>query len=498
MSDTSRFVRQEPNAGISTGLQQFSELPDWLASIKDHDHIRDVLTKHIPEISNGSVILKKCKIGHMLLKEGVWQNRCTLKVGVPDEPGERTIEFSGMFFPPGFLSIDQAVVEGTFGAEGWHAIFPELNLELRTQQPETELESVGLLTDPERSREFLERSLRGASPAYRGLHLRSCKPEIIRYKPGNRCTILYQLEYAPGLPVESSRPAIVVAKIDHQDKGRNAYESMKALWDASFGSGNSVRIAEPLAYDPDLRVFVQGPVWEERTLADLFLSALDEGTPEAMDVLRATMSKTAMGLADVHRSGVEIGQKVTWEEEIAEVQAQVRELSAVFPNLSSGAALFLERIGRIEAATPRDPLVPSHGTFRPVQVLLNKGEVSFIDFDSFCQSEPARDISMFLASLMTLSLTSSSYNAGEYSNQPVPNLAKWEVGFEQVSAICGQFLDAYQQFLPVSRKRVALWQALDLFHYVLAGWMKVKVGEVNLQVKLLERFLVASDLINGK
>jgi hypothetical protein len=492
MSDISRFVHQEPNAGISTGLQQFSELPGWLASIKDHDHICEVLARDIPEIANGSVILKKCKIGHMLLKQGAWQNRCTLKVGVPDEPGERTVEFSGLLFPPGFLSIDQAVVEGVFGAEAWHAIFPELNLELRTQEPETELESVGLLTDPDRSREFLERSLRGASPAYRSLHIQSCKPEIIRYKPGNRCTILYQLEYAPDMPVEAYRPAIVVAKIDHQEKGRNAYESMKALWNASFGSGNSVRIAEPLAYDPDLRVFIQGPVWEEQTLADLFLTALDQGTPEAIEALNETMQKTAMGLADLHRSGVEIGQKFTWEEEIAEVQSQVIQLSAIFPNLSSGAAPFLERIGRLEAAALRDPLVPSHGTFRPVQVLLNKGEVSFIDFDSFCQSEPARDLSMFLASMMTLGLTVSS------SDQTTSNVADWEARFEQVFSICEQFLEAYQHFQPVSRQRVALWQALDLFHYVLSGWMKVKVDEASFLVKLLERFLIASHLIDGK
>ena len=484
--------QKEPDAGISSGLEQFSELPGWLVSIKDHDHICEVLSKDIPETANGSVILKKCKIGHMLFNDRVWQNRCTLKVDVPDEQGERTIEFSGALFPPGFLSSDQAVVEGIFGAEGWHAIIPELNLELWTQEPETELESVGLLTDPERSREFLERSLRGASPAYRSLQIQSCKPEIVRYKPGNRCTILYRLEYAPAMPMESYRPAIVVAKIDRQEKGRNAYEGMKALWDASFGSSNSVRIAEPLAYDPDLRVFIQGPVWEEQTLADLFLSALDSGTPEAIEALNETMQKTAMGLAELHRSGVKIGQEVTWEEEIAEVQAQVIQLSAIFPNLSSGAAPFLERIGRLEAAALRDPLVPSHGTFRPVQVLLHKGEVSFIDFDSFCQSEPARDLSMFLASLMILGLTDSA------SDQSITDPADWEARFDQVSSICKQFLDAYEQFQPVSRQRVALWQALDLFHYVLSGWMKVKVDEVSFLVKLLERFLIASHLTDAR
>ncbi|HEY9526532.1 MAG TPA: hypothetical protein VIR02_05580, partial [Anaerolineales bacterium] len=188
MSEISHSVQQEQDAAISAGLQQFSNLPGWLASIKDPAPVSQALSRHVPEIAMGSVILKKCKIGHMLLKDRLWQNRCTLKVRVPDEGGDRTIELSGIFFPPGVLSSDQGTVEGVFGAEGWHAIFPELNLELRTEEPETELESVALLSDPESSREFLERSLRGLSLANRSLHIQSCKPEIIRYKPGNRCT----------------------------------------------------------------------------------------------------------------------------------------------------------------------------------------------------------------------------------------------------------------------------------------------------------------------
>ena len=498
MSDLRRSVHQEQNAAISNGLQQFSELPGWLASAKDQDRTRSVLSKEIPEIADGSVILKKCKIGHMLLKGSVWQNMCTLKIGDPGEPGERTIEFNGTLFPPGFLSIDHSVVEGVFGAEGWHAIFPELNLELRTSEPETELESFRLLTDEDKSREFLERSLRGASPAYRNVLIQSCKPEVVRYKPGNRCTVLYYLEYAPDMPVESYGPPIVVAKTDHQEKGQNAYESMKALWDTSFGSSNSVRIAEPLAYDSDLRVFVQGPVWEEQTLADLFMSALNSGTPEGSRALNETLQKTARGLADLHQSGVKIGETVAWEDEMAEVQVQVMQLSAVFPNLDSSARPFLERISQLEAATPRDPLVPSHGTFRPVQVLLNKGEISFIDFDSFCQSEPARDLAMFLSSLMTLGLTLSSFDEDKPSDQTIANPAHWEATFEQVSPICEQFLNAYQKFHTVSRPRVALWQALDLFHYVLSGWMKVKADEISFLVKLLDRFLLASHLIDAR
>src|SRR5215211_7170986 len=145
MPDMRCFVPLELNAAASTGLHPFSELPGWRASATGNDRTYKVLSKDIPEIANGSVILKKCKIGHMLLEDGVWKNRCILKVSVTGEPGEQTIEFNGTLFLPGILSIDHSVVEGVFGEEGWHAVFPELNLELRMPEPETELESFGLL-----------------------------------------------------------------------------------------------------------------------------------------------------------------------------------------------------------------------------------------------------------------------------------------------------------------------------------------------------------------
>jgi hypothetical protein len=498
MSDTSHLTPQERDAAISTGLKKFSNLPDWLTSIKDHDRTYRVLSREIPEIADGRIILKKCRIGHVDYKEGVWQNRCTLKFRMHGEPAGKTIELSGILYPPESIPVDHPVVEGDFGTDGWHAIFPELNLELKTLEPETELVAFGLLTDPEKAREFLEHSLRGASLAYRNVQIQSCNPEIARYKPGDRCTILYHLEYAPDMPADVHAPPIVVAKTARQEKGRNAYEGMKALWDASFGSSNSVRIAEPIAYDPDLKVFVQGPVWEEQTLAELFLSALDDGSPEAIGAVSETMRQTAVGLADLHRSGVKIGQVVSWADEIAEVEAELTPLCAVFPDLISHAEPFLERVRQLEAATSPDPFVPSHGTFRPVQVLLNKEELSFIDFDSFCQSEPARDLSMFLTSMMGISLAPPASDKGKDPDHTIADSAYWESRFERVSSICDQFLDAYEQHHPVSRQRVALWEALNLFYFVVSGWKKAKTSEIPLLVRLIDRFLLESHLVDAR
>src|SRR5207248_9088057 len=96
---------------------------------------------------------------------------------------------------------------------------------------------------------------------------RSCVPRVMRYKPGSRCTILYHLEYPPG--PDAGWPELVVAKTYAGDKGRIAWEGMRALWASPLARSSAVTIAEPLAFLPEMNVLVQGPIREEQTLHDL-------------------------------------------------------------------------------------------------------------------------------------------------------------------------------------------------------------------------------------
>jgi len=89
---------------------------------------------------------------------------------------------------------------------------------------------------------------------------------------------------------------------------------------------------------------------EEKTLKIFTTVAFRARTPEAIEGLNQVMQKTAAGPA---------------------------------------AELLLDRLEQLARAYPPDPLVPSHSSFRPAQALLYKDQIGFIDFDSFCQSEPA-------------------------------------------------------------------------------------------------------------
>src|SRR5207247_1243506 len=69
-------------------------------------------------------------------------------------------------------------------------------------------------------------------------------------------------------------PEAVVAKTYWRDKGRVAYEGMRALWESELRRSSAVIIAEPLAFIPELRVLIQAAVPHESTLQDLLRSVL--------------------------------------------------------------------------------------------------------------------------------------------------------------------------------------------------------------------------------
>jgi hypothetical protein len=69
--------------------------------------------------------------------------------------------------------------------------------------------------------------------------------------------------------------------------------------------------------------------------------------------------------------------------------------------------------------------------------------------------------------------------------------------FEIASSLCETFLSEYEKYQPVSRERVALWEALDLLMEVLHGWIKVKPGELADVIYTLEQFLIDKKIVTS-
>jgi len=490
MSATDRRRELPPWTTILSSIRAFARLPDWLMDAVQAEHVRSVLIHSIPKFASGALILQKCRAKHLLLSDDgtVWTGTYHLTIAEPGSGQSRVIRLQGMLLPPDQAAPDAITAAVPFSSEGWRQYIPEPRVLLQMQSPDAQLDALPQLTNPEQARALLEQSIRAQATAYRELHITSCRPQVLRYHPGLRCTIGYHLTYASGRAAHQNWPTFVVAKTYDGEAGRNAYDCMQALWDSPLGRGAAVRIAEPLAYVPKLQLLVQGPIPGEQTLQELLASALHAHTPEALAELDDSMRKTAAGLAALHSAGVDIGKAHRWEDELAGVRAFVQRLTVAVPGLAKAATPLFTCLEALATIYQPDPLIPTHGTFRPSQVLLDRGQIGFIDFDSFCQAEPAMDLALFRVTLIDRGMSAVQDESiaiegamqGGYTDRLI-----------QLETIADRFLAHYAALRPVSRPRVALWEALNILELVLRSWERVKPIRLNHTILMLERQLRA-------
>ena len=484
-------------AAVLSGLQSFTRLPDWLTAITQPRRVHDALIHSIPEFASGELRLEACRARQARFKQNRWMVIYQLTIAGPCPEQRRIMNVRGTLIPPGHAELALVPNGVAFGAKAWRCHLSELCLDLEMQPPDSELPALPLLTEPEQARTFLEQSIRAGSPAYHDIRIQACIPQVVRYKPGSRCTVLYQLEYPAYLTARHHWPNVVVAKTYRGQKGQNAYDSMYALWNSTLAASNTVTIAEPLAYVPGMNVLVQGPIRGEQTLQDLIRSSLHTDMPQAIEELHEYMRKTAVGLVELHRSEVRFGHTRVWEDELAEVQDGLESLIVAAPQLADAAMPLLKRLNALAAGCPPDPWGPSHGTFRPAQVLLNQGRIGFIDFDGFCRAEPALDLALFLAKVKDIGLSASEIDE-DASDENVELLDEeaYVARLAQLDSICQTFLDGYETLMTVSRRRVALWEALAIFTLVLHSWTKVKPVRLKNSLRLLEHHLRRSGLLS--
>ena len=466
------------------GLWRLHELPDWLRP----ERLKSAMERSIPEFASGALALKEVRPKRIHLKNGFHGG--TFKLAV-DGPGEsrRVVNLLGHLSPTASATAPPPRSTVRFAEAGWRGALPELGLVLETPPSDRALPAQAVLTDADRARALLEYAMRTGSPRLRDIHIERCTPQVARYNPGSRCTVVYRLEFGAEAGGRDW-PPVVVAKTHRGDKGRIAYQSMTALWGSDLRSGAVVTLAEPLAYLPELKVLVQAGVRGDSTLADLVERVLlhDGATPDENARLRDYLAKVARGLVALHGCGVR-GEPYDWDQEMAEVRERIGRLADWIPGFSSALAPALARIEELADAYPAQRPVASHRSFRPAQVLLHEGRIAFIDFDGFCETEPATDLALFCASMKQNVLRTA-----EREDQAELPLDRLQRMMEQLDELCELFLSEYERSAPASRERVELWETLYLVENLLNTWEKVRPEHLRSSMALLEHHLRQSRL----
>jgi phosphotransferase family enzyme len=370
-----------------------------------------------------------------------------------------------------------------FGSPEWRCFLPEFNLALEIEPPEKELPGLAQLMDAEQSRLLIERVFRENGRLAADDAITACTPRILSYKPGSRCTIRFELEYAASPDPSTLSPQLVIGKVYRKgSKAQNAYEGMLTLWNSPLADGSAVTIAEPIACLPDLKLMLQATIPGELSLEDLLKSWIDNPNGEEQEKLYRYIRKTAAGLAAFHRSGASYGKHVELGERFVDIHKLIHRLTVLFPELEDAILPLLERLENLAAIYTEEPAVPTHGTFNPEQVLIDGERIGFIDFDDYCMAEPALDVGLFRAAIKDAGM-----NAPFSSS--TPSRAERLARLILLDEIGDVFLSEYETHAAISRHRVALWEAADYLRNCLHYWIKVKPAEPDTPLLILEKHL---------
>lgn len=470
------------NEEAVNALEAFSALPEWLAAFMRPATLEASLRLHVPEIAEGRLELVDFRADRLRAKGEEWLSRCRVTVAEPSG-NSREVVLVGNLIPPGRPEPSLGTPTVTFGELGWEAYFVDIRMHLGVEEVDPGLPALGALSEPESSARLIERILRQG--AYPGATVISSEPRIARYKPGSRCTILYNLTYEDSA---DDLPNPVIAKTHQGDKGLVAHEAMSALWDTDLARSDVVLLAEPLGYLSEERVLLQGPVPEERTLKLLAREAFESMSPELLEELRKALGDTAHALAALHSSGAEYSRVVPWASELAEVRDVLDRLSHSVPGLREAAEPMLQQLLALDEAVPADPVVSAHHDFRPAQVLLSPEGIAFIDFDGAAMAEPGLDLGRFRGKLRDIGISALAASGATLEGDVLRDR------LALLDELCEFFLTEYEAHAPVTRERVLVWETIDLLTAMLHTWTKVRLLRVEPRLAVLVHQLKTVDL----
>jgi aminoglycoside phosphotransferase (APT) family kinase protein len=180
----------------------------------------------------------------------------------------------------------------------------------------------------------------------------------------------------------------------------------------------------------------------------------------------------------MHTSGLDLGHRRTFDDELAALQQGVAAVQRVTPELGLRLAAALDQIKHCGARTEPLPLCFNHGDFTYGQILFDGPQSGLIDFDSVSQAEPALDLGQFLTYLRVAGLKSK-----------LPPAATRVL----IDQLVDRFLETYAVVVgvPVSdrarlRERVAIYRTISLLRRSLRSWQKFKPGRIVSALALLE------------
>jgi hypothetical protein len=224
-------------------------------------------------------------------------------------------------------------------------------------------------------------------------HLRTIR--VVRYKPGRRCVIEYDVEVE--WPDAAPEMVTLIGKVRRLRSGKSGYRLLNALWDAGFGadSADGITVAEPIGVVPEFRMWLQRKV-HGQVATDLLAA------PGGEDLVR----RIAEAAHKIHRAGVLAKRRHSMADELRILHERLPSVACSEPRWAGRIQRLLDACDRLGAGTLKPEPCGIHRDFYADQVIVAGPRLCLIDFDLYCEGDPALDIGNFLGHIREQSLRS--------------------------------------------------------------------------------------------
>jgi len=224
------------------------------------------------------------------------------------------------------------------------------------------------------------------------------KVEVVQYRLHRRCTLRYVVDAADG-----SDPQEVIGKLHNS----------RPLAVQTAQTQNILR-AQAAAYGliipKPLRVMQEwGLLLMERVPGTVMKPAVRQA--RAPQQLKEVIGLAAAALASLHRLRFESPEVQSLQPQVENLHQRAALLLLVAPVLAQQVEALLQQIVQLGARFTATAHTLVHGDFDPGQLLMDKGQMAVIDFDSACVGDPALDVGNFMASLHYTAVLGRASNA---------------------------------------------------------------------------------------
>lgn len=215
---------------------------------------------------------------------------------------------------------------------------------------------------------------------------------LLRHKPGRRALVEYELSMDGSSGAET---LTLLGKIRAKGLDRKTPALMTELARNGFtaDSADGISVPEVMGEIPELQM------WLQRKVPGVPLTNWLAGA-DGLNMAR----RVAEAALKIHRINVPAPRRHTVDDELRILQERLELLMEQRPEWRARLASVLARCWKQCEPLRTRPTCGVHRDFYPAQILADGGRLWILDFDLYCESDPALDIGNFLGHVTEQSL----------------------------------------------------------------------------------------------